>query len=674
MLRIFAVLATLLCSLSSTGWTAPPDARELKVVPVAHQGRFRPMDASARLWLHDLYSKQRLKGSDADIAALPNRDAITLAWQVHLRGHEPYDDMPLFFLGSAKVKEALNLNTKTSRFTLNELLEGFDNFRAGWLEILVRHHYIEAYHAHANRSAATRLELTSLVPGLWVAMRDNKLVIQRTPNVWPWQDIPKGTVVGEGVHGRIAERNRQRPEVESLTTLLQQIDAYTVLEDIEASEKSLMDLSESLQIQGNSRADIAQIIEQTSPLKSRLQTAGVDFRMLPDRHNPSRWYSLRALQLLQYNPTLHLWQPIKNFTAFSDLTFETAQRHYIALSDGSGTDANMRGLVAALEGGYNELRASHAIPSLPSQQQLHAEVFYYKFPWGMLAAAIYFLALIACVLSTSLKLQWITTTSIALTAVAFIFHTGILALRMYVLQRPPVANMFETVLYVPWVAVAIALVARIWQRTPWALMAACFQACTLLILLELTQLHSGLEPVQPVLNSQFWLTIHVLMVVASYGVFILSGIMGHLYLLGRALGWQLPYSEIARGILNTLYIGVALLIPGTLLGGVWAAESWGRFWDWDPKESWAFISSCVYLGWIHAYTFRKIGDLGLAIGSIVGLWAISFTWYGVNYILGTGLHSYGFGSGGEHYYYLFLAGEFLFVATCTLASGRRKLV
>ena len=127
---------------------------------------------------------------------------------------------------------------------------------------------------------------------------------------------------------------------------------------------------------------------------------------------------------------------------------------------------------------------------------------------------------------------------------------------------------------------------------------------------------------------------------------------------------------------KTLYIGTALLIVGTILGGVWAAQSWGRFWDWDPKESWAFISALMYLAFLHAYKFRKIKERGLAIGSILGLMTISFTWYGVNYILGTGLHSYGFGGGGEWLYYSYLLGEGLFICTLlvltTLAKTRKK--
>jgi ABC-type transport system involved in cytochrome c biogenesis permease subunit len=117
-------------------------------------------------------------------------------------------------------------------------------------------------------------------------------------------------------------------------------------------------------------------------------------------------------------------------------------------------------------------------------------------------------------------------------------------------------------------------------------------------------------------------------------------------------------------------LGIALLIPGTILGGVWAAESWGRFWDWDPKESWAFISSCAYLIIIHSYTFGHIRGFGLAVGSIVGLLFISFTWYGVNYVLGTGLHSYGFGTGGEFWYYGFILAEALFLIWKCFSGNR----
>ena len=175
---------------------------------------------------------------------------------------------------------------------------------------------------------------------------------------------------------------------------------------------------------------------------------------------------------------------------------------------------------------------------------------------------------------------------------------------------------------------------------------------------------TNLENVQPVLASNYWLTIHVLLVVGSYGIFLLSSLMGHLYL-ARIYLYNKESSLnilLSKLILQSMYLGVFLLIAGTFLGGVWAAQSWGRFWDWDPKESWAFISACVYLLGIHTYRFGYFKSFGLAIGAILGFLAISFTWYGVNYILGTGLHSYGFGSGGVYWYLLFLILEAIFLS------------
>jgi len=242
-------------------------------------------------------------------------------------------------------------------------------------------------------------------------------------------------------------------------------------------------------------------------------------------------------------------------------------------------------------------------------------------------------------------------------------HTLVLMMRCYILQRPPVSNMFETVVYVPWIALMIGWILYLFTKYRVILAAATFASLGLLILLKLTQVDARMENVQAVLDSQYWLIIHVLMVVGSYGAFVVCGILGHFYLIKVWMRQENTAEslQVSKGILHTMYLGVALLIPGTILGGVWAAESWGRFWDWDPKESWAFITACVYLVIIHAYTFKRMGNFGLAVGAVAGLIAVSFTWYGVNYILGTGLHSYGFGNGGELYYYSYLVAECLFL-------------
>jgi ABC-type transport system involved in cytochrome c biogenesis permease subunit len=288
------------------------------------------------------------------------------------------------------------------------------------------------------------------------------------------------------------------------------------------------------------------------------------------------------------------------------------------------------------------LQAEGKALKFPTQGQLKAEFFLYKFPFKWLIVAGYTLSFLFFLWKP--RVAWLFLLS------AFFLHSLALGLRIYILARPPVSNMGETILYVPWIAIGVGFLFRTRIIAP---LAASLAAAILLLFLPSTL---SLENVQAVLDSRYWLMVHVLMVVGSYGVFSVAGICGHIFLIQKK-----PTQQLEKTIIQTMYLGTALLIGGTILGGVWAAESWGRFWDWDPKEAWAFISSGVYLMWIHAYRFKKISGRGLAIGAIIGLAAITFTWYGVNYILGSGLHSYGFGNGGEIFYYLYLATELLFI-------------
>lgn len=288
------------------------------------------------------------------------------------------------------------------------------------------------------------------------------------------------------------------------------------------------------------------------------------------------------------------------------------------------------------------LQAEGKALKFPTFGQLSVERLLHFVPFKWIIISSYLLA--AILFSRYQRLGW------ASLCIGFVLHTAILALRCYVLGRPPVSNMAETILYVPWIAIVAGFIFH--PR------AAVLAAAAILLFLPA---RVGLENVQAVLDSQYWLIVHVLMVVGSYGTFCLAGVLGHLLLIQK----KPPYT-LEKALVQIMYLGTALLIGGTILGGVWAAQSWGRFWDWDPKEAWAFISSGVYLIWIHAYRFKKIGPRGLAVGSIVGLMAITFTWYGVNYILGSGLHSYGFGHGGEIYYYLYLGAEVFFMASLEL--------
>ena len=398
------------------------------------------------------------------------------------------------------------------------------------------------------------------------------------------------------------------------------------------------------------------------------ETTKLPLNALPDAIKNGEWHSLRILKsahnLTKYSEKT--WSELKNLylqLEHSIQTKNTREAHII-------TEKFANSLMQAYEGvaGKAFTYAHGKALYYPTITQLKVEKFYIHTPLLEICIILYFLACILLLLNRS-------TLGIAVIILAFLLHSFILALRCYILKRPPVSNMFETVIYVPWIAVLISLGMAYLFRNRLILIAASLLTLSLLVILKITHLNSHLENVQAVLDSQFWLIIHVLMVVGSYGLFALSGVLGHFYLFNSMINNKETAVMKSQSslILQSMYLGVALLVPGTILGGVWAAQSWGRFWDWDPKESWAFISICVYLMWIHAHRFRHIGNFGLAVGAIVGLQAISFTWYGVNYILGAGLHSYGFGSGGEVYYYLFLIAETLFIILSGLLNKKAPL-
>lgn len=462
-------------------------------------------------------------------------------------------------------------------------------------------------------------------------------------------------------------------EIDQLTQHLQLFSSY------EGNSPSTQNVFEtfytSLQKQGHPQKEIGHLLEARFPYAQRLQAAGTTLKMLPVKSSPGEWVSLKAFKTKIYDPQKNTLVLSNNFTSFSNAHFLTLRKAYFELEkaviSSSGPDQirkaatqfteEYRNAYASLSGKPYKQAQGKSL-TYPTESRLQAETFYYRAPLIESALIAYLLALLIMLIARKQQKLGFFIMTVILTG--FAVHTAILILRSYILERPPVSNMFETVIYVPWIAAAAGLIFYAIARSRLILGAALFASTALLIILKLSQVDSRLENVQAVLDSQYWLIIHVLMIVASYGAFAVCGILGHFYLIDYAVnkGTSPSSEKIAKGILHTMYVGVALLIPGTILGGVWAAESWGRFWDWDPKESWAFISACVYLLFIHAYTFGRIRDFGLAVGSVAGLIAISFTWYGVNYVLGTGLHSYGFGNGGEQYYFLYILMESLFLS------------
>lgn len=249
----------------------------------------------------------------------------------------------------------------------------------------------------------------------------------------------------------------------------------------------------------------------------------------------------------------------------------------------------------------------------------------------------------------------------------FFFQAAGLASRILIAGRPPVTNMYEVVIWVAFGTVFFALLFESFLNGGIFLLGAIPVAVVSLILADSQPmiLNPSINPLMPVLRDNFWLTIHVLTITLSYAAFALSLGIAHVILIRLLLKHQ-PLSILYNYLYRTLQVGVLLLATGTILGGVWANYSWGRFWDWDPKETWALITLLIYLFLLHGRIAGRWGGFGLTIGSILAFLSVLMACYGVNFVLGTGLHSYGFSTGGFTYVLGFIGLELTLVAAALL--------
>ena len=227
----------------------------------------------------------------------------------------------------------------------------------------------------------------------------------------------------------------------------------------------------------------------------------------------------------------------------------------------------------------------------------------------------------------------------------------------------------------------------------------CFLVALLAYVNPAGTFDKSISPLMPVLRNNFWLLIHVITITASYGAgalaWGLSNIAMAYYLFGRYRkpvrpstdsvagghspvgGMKAPAKRFPRKApeacatlaafsYKAIQVAVLLLAVGTILGGLWAAVSWGRFWGWDPKEVWALISLLVYLAVLHGRYAGWTGNFALHVGAIIGASSIVVAWYGVNYWMGVGMHSYGRGSGGTWVVLGVMAANWLFVAAAAV--------
>ncbi|HLP40788.1 MAG TPA: cytochrome c biogenesis protein CcsA, partial [Fibrobacteria bacterium] len=290
------------------------------------------------------------------------------------------------------------------------------------------------------------------------------------------------------------------------------------------------------------------------------------------------------------------------------------------------------------------------------------EVLYNRVQPFKNAKILYLVSLLAVLASFIGRGRWAYRTALVVCLAALLPHTWGIASRMILMSRPPITNLFETFISVAWVCCALGLATEWLQKNRLGLLIATFSASALLFISDKYAAEGDtLSMLVAVLDTNFWLSTHVVTISLGYAGCCAAGIAGHVYLIQRMLGAdRAALTSTFKAIYGILAFGLVFSFIGTVLGGIWADQSWGRFWGWDPKENGALLIVLWCTVLFHARMGGRIRELGMAVGSVIGITVVLFAWFGIN-LLGVGLHSYGFSSGVFFYFVLFIVLESLFL-------------
>ncbi len=366
-------------------------------------------------------------------------------------------------------------------------------------------------------------------------------------------------------------------------------------------------------------------------------------------------YSKSALKLFPVpGDTSGTWySPVTAQGAFttSDSVFAKFVIDYLAMEiqkSDSGGNWSAPAQLARTIGRYQQ---NHGGVVLPSESHVAAEIFYNKADLFTLVMRMYlftgFLLLLIQfihIFYPRFRLKYFSVPAFIIILAAFLGHMTGLVLRWYIAGHAPWSNGYEALIFIAWATVLAGLI--FYRKSGVALSATAILAALILMVARLSWMDPQITNLVPVLKS-YWLVIHVAVITSSYGFLGLGALLAAFNLL--LMVFQSPENtrkvlpsidQITMIIEMTLIIGLFLLTTGTFLGGVWANESWGRYWGWDPKETWALTTAIVYAVILHLRLIPGLkGKVLFNILALTGFASVVMTYFGVNYYL-SGLHSY----------------------------------
>ncbi|MCB1783548.1 MAG: cytochrome c biogenesis protein ResB [Alphaproteobacteria bacterium] len=566
-------------------------------MPVLDQGRVKPLDTFARSYLETFNGRDSLQGMDAP------------AWLAEMMFNpgEGYN-RPVFNIANPAVVDAMELERRPGhRYSYREVATSFAVHYKDWQDLL----------------GAPESELTLAQRQLSELFDKIRLYadISRTLSLtFPDFTVPEGPLAKAfGVEpGTVMSYMQLRGYRDAIAVIVEPVFAKSEDETLELTpqEQAVIDFSLKFNQIGRDRMSKTLLLI------------------------PPQWHEKSGMA---DGKTANLWYSPWNITFFGQGSPESEQ--YLETwgkAVQAYRDKDAEGW-ATLTGEIDGMALKMAGDKV-SPKMLDLEVYFNNWKPFEISLAFYLGAFLAVMASLLICPVWLRRVSFGLLLAGLAFHMAGIGVRMAIMERPPVSNLYESIVFVGFIVVLVGsfLEARLKNRM------GLIIASSIGVLLHFLGIRFDADGdtmgmLVAVLNTNFWLATHVVTITTGYGICLVAGVIGHIYLVRRFFR---PRDEEAlralyRNMQGVVYVALFFGALGTILGGIWADQSWGRFWGWDPKENGALLI-VLWLVWLlHGKLSGKMGALGFSAGLACTNIIVAMAWFGVN-LLSVGLHSYGF--------------------------------
>ena len=612
-------ISFLLASLILSSWAESKrdktfDLSPLETVLIQHEGRLKPLSSVARIYLLSFSERSSINEKSA------------IEWLLSLLiDPEKHDDEKVFKIRNQDVVAALGLPKRPKQYlySFRELRDRITAMRESLHRLhmkerskrsFIENQLVDLYvKVHVYRDLSR--SFTCLIPDIRINHPDLVKSLRVTPN----------TAVS---YSHLIHNQYFRKKLEAVT----QKDE----EDLTTEDKALIDLFKTIQYQklGDQSAKRLSIIPPEE-LESSDEKWASPWELMDGRYLKPRQKAILTT-LNQCVAAIYTQDAIKLPNTFAQFKAKVGNRSY----------------------------------------KISLEWFYDKAKLFDISFYLYLFSFIFLLISWSFKKRYAIPhhLSISFLFIGACLHGIGIGIRILILSRPPVSTLYESIIFVAWIIVFIALFLE-WKRRDSIGILLGSIAGMMLHRIGFSYAVDGntMGTLVAVLNSNFWLATHVIVITIGYGTAFVVGTMAHVYLLVSI--WKTQEKPRQEEFYKTMiWLSVLALFftsLGTILGGIWADQSWGRFWGWDPKENGALLIVLWLILLLHGRVSGQIRAIGFAVGLVLLNVVVALAWFGVN-LLNVGLHSYGFTDGVALNLVLFCGLELFFaVISGSIASYRR---